>query len=686
MRTKILRIRFDNLLEKAKLKEETFLIFAAVLIGIVTGAAFLCFSHLIDWLSHICVGEAASNSVAGYRRLSLFIKILLPLGGVTAGGFIIRYLSRESGGSGIGFLLKTLKLKNGIIPPMLAVFKIITASLSIATGIPLGSEGPIIVIGSSIGSTLGQILAMPISRIKLFVGCGAAAGLAVAFNAPIAGTIFAVETILGSYAIGTLTPIVVSAATASFFGAYFLPGHEAIPSAALVTTAASSSPAEIALFIGFGLINALLGVGLIKLTYANSNLFDRFKNRLPEYIHTPFLMLPFALTAPFIPEIFGLGQDVMLSAGTLAPYFLILIALLKMLFLSVATASGASGGIFLPILFIGYIFGMGFGKIVVQLIPGIDQSIGFSFGPVGIGALFGAATQEPISSLILVFEITHNYRLLPSLMLSTVVATMISKKLSGFSIYNYQLFKEGIEVDENEEAAIMNENHVELCLRRECVIVGEQTTLSELLDKMRELERFEAYVINKDGVYIGAINGVFGADAKIKYNEISNMVLAEDLLDTTFPTVRLDTPLSQAMRQMIRREVIELPVIGDDGKVVGCIHEHDLIDFYHREIIAKSSMLKTVKRAEDEEQCSILFEDEYKIEAIPCPAAFFGKSLVDLKLREKYNILVLAVREKKSGRGVAAATKILEAGDILISAGTRDQIKNFKKKIGQTLK
>jgi CIC family chloride channel protein len=329
---------------------------------------------------------------------------------------------------------------------------------------------------------------------------------------------------------------------------------------------------------------------------------------------------------------------------------------------------------------------MGFGEVVVRLIPGIDQSIGFSFGPVGIGALFGAATQEPISSLILVFEITRNYRLLPSLMLATVVATMISKKLSSFSIYNYQLFKEGIEVDENEEAAIMNENHVELCLRRECVVVGTQTTLSELLDKMRELERFEAYVVDENGIYIGAINGVFGAEAKIKYSEISNLVLAEDLIDTSFPTVRLDTPLSQAMRCMIRREVIELPVIGDDGKVAGCIHEHDLIDFYHREIIAKSSMLKTVRRAEDEEQCSILFEDEYKIEAIPCPAGFFGKSLVDLKLREKYNILVLAVREKKSGRGVAAATKILEAGDILISAGTRDEIKNFKKKIGQTPK
>ncbi|MBQ4439461.1 chloride channel protein, partial [bacterium] len=205
---KISLYAFRNFLEKAKLKEGTFLIFAAVLIGILAGCAFLCFNWLIDALSRLFIGAPTMAAVERFKELPLWYKFVLPLAGVFISGFIIKYICRESGGAGFGFLLKTLKKNNGIMPPKLSIFKMITSALSIATGVPLGNEGPIIVIGSTIGSSIGQFLSMPISRIKLFVGCGAAAGLAVAFDAPIAGTIFAVETILGSYAIGTLTPIV----------------------------------------------------------------------------------------------------------------------------------------------------------------------------------------------------------------------------------------------------------------------------------------------------------------------------------------------------------------------------------------------------------------------------------------------------------------------------------------------
>ena len=675
---KISLYAFRNFLEKAKLKEGTFLIFAAILIGIAAGCAFLCFNWMIDSLSKLFIGAPTIAAVESFKRLPMWYKFVLPLTGVFISGFIIRYLCKESGGAGFGFLLKTLKLKNGIMPPKLAVFKMITSSLSIATGVPLGNEGPIIMIGSSLGSTLGQFLSMPISRIKLFVGCGAAAGLAVAFDAPIAGTIFAVETILGNYAIGTLTPIVVSAATASFFGSYFMPGHTALPAAALGFSAEISSGTEIFLFTTFGLINALLGVGLIKLTYFNSNIFDRVKAKLPEFIHIPLLLLPFALTVPFVPEIFGLGKDMMLAGNGFTPAFLIGIALLKLVFLSIAFASGASGGIFLPILFVGYIFGLGFGKIIPMFYPEFGPSIGISFASVGIGALLGAATQEPVSSLLLVFEITRDYNMLPSLMLATVVATMISKRMSVFSIYNYQLYKEGIAIDDSEEASIMNENHVQLCLRPECVVVHKDEQLPQILDKMRDKERFESYVVDDSGKYLGAINGVFSSNNKVDYDAIGTMVLASDLLDTTFPTVKLDTPLSQAMRFMIKREVIELPVLSDDGKVVGCIHEHDLIDFYHREILSKANMLKTVQRGEGTEQCCIEFEDEYRIEAINTNKKMWGHNLIDLRLRENFNVLVLAVREKSTGKGTMSPTKMLEAGDVLVAAGTKEDLDRMK--------
>lgn len=675
---RVLNLNFKDLIEKAKFKEGTFLIFAAILIGIAAGCAFLCFHWMIDYISNFFLGESTENSVEGFKRLPIYYKIALPLVGVFVSGFIIRYLSKESGGAGIGFLLKIMKVKKGIIPPAVGFFKIITSALSIATGVPLGSEGPIIIIGSAVGSTLGQFFNMSISRIKLFVGCGAAAGLAVAFNAPIAGTILAVETILGNYAIGTLTPIVVAAATASFFGSYFLPGHEVIPSAALGFTSEISSGIEILLFTAFGLLNAFLGVGLIRLTYINSNLFERLKKKLPEFIHIPLFLLPFALVVPFVPEIFGLGKDVMVAGNSFSFQFLIGIALLKLFFLSIAFASGASGGIFFPIIFVGYIFGLGFGKIVPIIFSDIDPAIGISFATVGIGALLGAATQEPISSLLIVFEITKNYNMMPSLMLSTVVAVMISKSLSKFSIYNYQLYKEGIPLDDNEEATLMNENHVELCLRTECVTAKIDDELPVIIERMKELERFECYVIDEEKIYLGTINGVFGFNSSIINMDSAELVIAKDLLDNSFPKVTPHSPLSDAMRKMIKSGVIELPVIDEKGKLIGCIHEHDIIDFYNTEILSKGSLLKTVNKAEGAEQHQIEFEEEYQIENVKTSPSMWGKSLIELKFRERFNILVLAVKGKKTGKSVMSPTKILEPGDVLVAAGTKEDIALFK--------
>jgi len=615
------RVKLNELLEKAKLKENTFLIFVAILIGIAAGCAFLFFHWLIDRISMFCVGENTNNSVAGFKRLPLYYQILLPLSGVFISGFIIRYISKESGGAGIGLLLKFMKVKNGIMPPMMTLFKIVTSALSIGTGIPLGSEGPIIMIGSSVGSTFGQLLSMPVSRIKLFVGCGAAAGLAVAFNAPIAGTILAVETILGSYAIGTLTPIVVAAATASFFGAFFLPGHEVIPHEALALSSPINSGTQIFLFIIFGLINAFLGLGLIKLTYRNSVYFDRFKSRLPEFIHIPLFLLPFALTVPFVPEIFGLGKDIMIQSGGFTPQFLIGLAVLKLFFLSIAFASGASGGIFLPIIFVGYIFGLGFGKLLPVLFTGIDPGIGLSFASVGIGALLGAATQEPISSLIIVFEITRDYNIMPSLMLSTVVAVMISKTLSKYSIYNYQLFKEGIPLEDNEESTVMSENTVELCMR-------------ELSDFMN--------------------------------------------IDSSIPKINSEASLSEAVKMMTENGITGLIVVNDDDTPIGSIHEHDLINLYNREILSKGNLLKTVQKGCDCENQHILLEDQFAIEAIHSTPKMWGKTLIDLKLREKYNILVLAVNEKGNSKSTICPSKEFSPGDVLITAGRKEDIQQFK--------
>ena len=678
-----MKINMNELLERAKLKEGTFYIFLAVIIGICAGISFLLFHWMINFMSTVLIGEDTGNAVEGFKRLPFYMKFLLPLSGVFVSGFIIKYISKESGGAGIGLLLKVIKVKNGVLPPIMIIFKIITSALSIATGVPLGSEGPIIMIGSAVGSSIGRLFKITISKVKLLVGCGAAAGLAVAFNAPIAGTILAVETILGNFAIGTLTPIVVAAATASFFGAYFLPGHEVIPSEALGFSAQVSSGTEILLFVVFGLVNALLGVGLIKLTYFNSNVFDKIKKKIPEYFHIPLIILPFALVVPFVPELFGLGRDIMLAGDGFTWEFLIVLAVLKLIFLSFAFSSGASGGIFFPILFVGYIFGLGFGKLVPIIFPDLGVDMGISFASVGIGALLGAATQEPISSLIIVFEITKDYNILPALMLSTVVSVLLSKKMSNFSIYNYQLVKEGISLEENEEVTLMSENHVELCYVKDCVTARMNDKIIDIVDRMRELERFECYVVDDNGKYMGALNGILTSSREVNYNIINPIIIARDLIDTSFPIAFPDTPLSEAVKKMTHKKVIELPVIDSEGALIGSIHEHDIIEFYNREILSKSSMLKTVHRSEGKEHNAIEYLDNYVLESVPSTPGMWGKTLLDLKFRERFNVLVLAVKERDSKKSAISPSRKFKPGDILIAAATKEDMEKFIETLGK---
>ncbi len=667
-------------------KENSFLLVAAIFIGVGTGGVFLFFKWAIEVLSKLSVGEGAEFAVSGYIALPYWQRIAIPIVGAFISGFIIHFFSKESGGAGLGTLLKALRQNHGIMSSKLIIFKIITSAISIGTGLPLGPEGPVITAGSVVGSTIGRLFRVSVSKIKLLVGCGAAAGLSVAFNAPIAGTIFAIESILGHFAITSLTPIVVAATTASFFGYYFLPNHEVLPFEMLkatygehiVSTVQISSMTEIALYLFFGLINALLGIALIKLTYFNSTVVDKFSKKLPSFVTIPIAILPIVVTMAFLPALFGQGEDIMIASVNWLPYILIGIALLKLLLLSIALGSGASGGNFFPILFVGFMFGMGFGKLVPMFFPSLHGNMGFSFAAVGVGALLGAATQEPISSIIMVFEITRDYNVIPPLMLATVVSVAISKKFSNFSIYNYQLVKEGFPLEENEEATIMTENYVEVCYNSDCVTAFPEDNLVKIVDKMRETEHFECYVTDHDNRYLGAINSILTSPREVKYSLIDPLIIARDLIDSEFPVVSPESPLAEAMKKMTKSKVIEIPVVSKDGIFMGAIHSHDIITFYEREIISKGSLINFVSNSEKKDAASIVFEEEYAIEAVKSNNKMWGKNLFELKLREQYNVLVLAVKFGDNNKSAIDPYREIQIGDALIIAAKKEDIKKFR--------
>jgi len=679
--------RISSLFIGLSRRESILLIIAAVAIGLCAGVAYWLFAMLIEAVSRVVVGAGTNSAVEAFSRLSLPVKIFLPLGGVAVAGVVIHYLSPESAGPGIAFLLKAIRRNNGILPYLLAPAKLFTSAVTIACGAPLGLEGPVIVIGAGIGSSVGRLFRIGFSRLKMLLGCGAGAGLAVAFNAPLAGTIFAVETVMGSYTIGTLTPVVVAAVSASFAGAYLLPGHQSLPFAeiaerfgsAALKTRPIGSGWEIVLYVALALLLSLLGVALIRTTAFLTERFEPIKSRIPAYLHTPLFLVPFALTVPFVPALFGLGKDVMVDAFSWGPWLLIGIALLKLSFLPISFSSGASGGIFFPILFVGFVFGLGVGSLAGLALPETDVGMPYGFAIVGSGALLGAATQEPITSFLLIFELTRDYTILPALMLGTVISVLVSKLLSPISLYNYQLAREGLLPDGDEESTLMHETTVEACYRKDCVTALPHESLITVVDRMREKERFEAYVIDENGRYLGAINAVLTSAREVKYGLISPLVIAQDLINSSFPVVRLTDNLATAMQYMAEYDVVELPVVAHDRSLIGCIHEHDIVAFYEREVIGKAHLVKMVGQRGELRETQVRLADEFVIETVRVQGDIVGKSLVGLDLRRRYGVQVLAVREKGRDRSVIDPERVLAPDDTLIVAGRRDAVNAFKK-------
>jgi CIC family chloride channel protein len=568
-------------LQRLRLSGPHALVILAVAVGLATAGGALAFRALIGYFNNLFFGLTDQKLVQAFGGgFKWWLPLIPMLGGLLVGPIVYKF-AKEAKGHGVPEVMNAVARLGGIIRPRVAGAKAVASAICIGSGGSAGREGPIVQIGSALGSTIGQYLRLSEERIKVLVGCGAAAGISSVFNAPIAGVMFSVEVILGDFTIATFSPVLVSSVVASVLTRSVLGNHPAfdIPGYSLV------SAWEVPLYMILGVILGGAAVLFTRTLDGMEQMFERFK--MPDVLKPALGGLLLGSLAIFTPQVLADGYEtIRLSLnGQIVVWLLLVLIFLKILATSLTLGSGNSGGIFAPSLFMGAMTGGAFGFLVHQLFPGITASSG-AYALVGMAGLVAGTTHAPMTALLIIFEMTNDYRIVLPLMVTVAVASLVARLLLSHSIYTIKLAKRGIDIRAGRDINVLKAHKAGEILVSEYDAIPASATVAAILQKMEQSRESDLLVLTEDGRLEGLISfqDIRGMIAR---RELDTLIVAHDLVQREIESVLTGSTLEEAMNAFNVRGSRVLPVVEDksSGKVIGIIRKDDLIEFYNQKLV-----------------------------------------------------------------------------------------------------
>lgn len=650
------------------------LLFAAS-IGFLCGFAAIVLRMLVygmqDWLwATSSMAPETLMEVVWSRRL------LLPvLGGVLVGP-LVYFLAPETRGDGVGAVMIAVVTRNSVIRTIVAPVKILASALSIATGGSVGREGPIVQIGGAIGSSVGQLFRVRAVQMKTLVGCGVAAGIAAGFNAPMAGTLFALELIVSDFGLTAFTPILVSAVVATavthhFSGnvtAFILPEFDVV------------SVWEMPLYLVLGLVAGLVGYVFSRSIYVAEDLSA--KTKVPLWIRPALGGLVVGCIAQGYPHVLGAGYGTILRLfdGAFSLQLLLGLVVLKIIATSATVGSGGSGGVFVPSLFIGAMLGAGFGVVMNHLFPEHTASPA-AYALVGMAAVNGACTLAPLSAIVVLLEITGRYNMMLPLMLAVGVASLVSRKLSPESIYTERLRRMGIHSHHGQDVNILRAIPVARAVRHGEAAIADTASFASLIGLALDTRRNVIFTTDDQARFTGVI---VLQDLKYILNHPEELMHAYDMVDfrQEIPPIPITQSLDTVVNRFAETGLDCLPVVDAQGKLAGSITMEDIVCHYNRELADRSIAVELGAHIAAHDRCCLLpIGTDTAVAEIDVPRWMVGKKLAELELRLRYNVSVFIVRETANPEShffTPGADYIFRPGDTLLVAGANKAIRSLQ--------
>lgn len=561
-----------SLLNRLQPSPETVVLFLAVFIGTGTGMGIVTFHYLIELIHHLML----ENLMGVIFIWGTWTLACVPtIGGLLVG--LIRWRWQDLGPSISSMIAATEGSRQGVVRQLRPVTKMVAASISLGTGASLGPEGPSVEVGANFGMLLGQVLQVSQERHRLLLGAGAAAGLAAGFNAPIAGVFFALEVVLGTtFATSAVSVVLLSAVVSALIAqiglgaqpAFSLPVYEV------------RSPLELPLYLGLGLLASLVSLAYTQAIQLSQRSFRgqiwglTWLSSIPRYVHPLLGGLCVGLVGLKWPQILGIGYqtvEAMLQDVEFSLPLLVTLLLVKLVMTALSLGSGLVGGIFAPAMFLGASLGATYGKILAALLPGMSASIAAppAYAMVGMAAVLAGSVRAPLTSILLLFELTRDYRIVLPLMAAVGLSVWLVERIKPTANKGLNLQQMGVNVEKDENLEILKQMSVGMAMQEPRLILSSSFTVLEAGLSLANERCRTALVMDAQSQLIGLVTL---QDINRSIARMESESLDGNLVDWTLESIctkellyaYTDESVADALDRMAARGLHQLPVVDRD--------------------------------------------------------------------------------------------------------------------------
>jgi len=650
----------------------------SVIMGIVVGFATVIFHESIDFFNELFFKQTAK----GLYFLGAAAVIALPAIGMLIQSLMIYGAPEIAKNRGVVEVIKAVATKGYRIPLRNTIFHFIAPVISIGSGNTVGPEGPAAQLGGGLANKLAYLFNLSDTKKKVLTAAGSGAAIAAIFNTPMGGIFFALEIVLlNEFSTSTFPALILSSVTSSAVSRVFL-GNKSV--------FYFSSP-QVGDYLNL-YYYAILGVmaGILSLSFIRySNFLDNFISKkilkkIPRWVLMTFVGIIMGISGYFYKDIFGIGYYGInhILSSSLAWHIVAVLLILKFLLVPMILNSGGFGGIFAPSLFMGACLGFLYATGLNYLSG--NQFDTTAFVLVAMGAVLGGINFIPISSILIIFEMTKDYSFILPLMLAVVTSTMIVQIILKKSIHERHLEKQGYRVSAKGEINLLKSLTAKQVMKNDIVLVKEDTPLPEIVKHLIESAHNTFYMIDDNGKITGTITETELRPIITEYEHIRNVLVARDVASSSVTLIREDETLDNVLKKFEAKGADEFPVVSasNSNKILGTISRHDVITAYNKESLKTDIVeglshellnISKIKKTQVFEGYSILEKT--------APPQFVGKSLIELKIRSRYGLEVLVVKKTNSPFDdnekevvVPDPNYIIQQGDELILFGSDDKI------------